>query len=324
MTKTGGVSRLNIWINFDVTPAQREHLENAAAGHELRFHAGPGTADELAWADVAFGQPLVAGTISSPRLRWVQVSSAGFGRYDTAEVRRAFSRRGTVLTKSSAVYATPCAQHVLAFMLAGARRLGSSFDTQRGDRDWPSGRVRAECMLLEDQKVVLVGFGSIGARLVELLAPLTTNVVGVRQRIRGDEPIEMLNADDPRVELELGRADHVVNLLPGTPSTRHFFDARRLAWIRPGAVFYNVGRGTTVDQAALTTRLKDGTLASAFLDVTDPEPLPPEHELWSEPRCVITPHAAGGHRSEGARLVRHFTENLKRFVGGIPLRDRAF
>jgi phosphoglycerate dehydrogenase-like enzyme len=115
----------------------------------------------------------------------------------------------------------------------------------------------------------------------------------------------------------------VVNLLPGNAGTDRFFTAARLLACKPGATFYNIGRGTTVDQEALRAALTAGRLAGAYLDVTDPEPLPPEHPLWATPGCFITPHTAGGHRDETERLVEHFLDNLLRYLQGQPLRDRV-
>jgi phosphoglycerate dehydrogenase-like enzyme len=122
----------------------------------------------------------------------------------------------------------------------------------------------------------------------------------------------------------LSRAHHVVNLLPANDETVNFFDGRRFALLRPGAVFYNVGRGWTVDQEALRAVLEARHLRAAYLDVTDPEPLPPEHPLWSTRGCVITPHSAGGHDNEHERLVAHFLHNLERYRSGWSLLDRIF
>jgi phosphoglycerate dehydrogenase-like enzyme len=169
---------------------------------------------------------------------------------------------------------------------------------------------------------VIVGFGSIGRRLVELLAPLAMGLSAVRREVAGDEPIPTWRPEDPRAAAALGEADHVIDLLPGSPSTDGFFDARRFAALKPGAIFYNVGRGTTVDQDALMATLVAGRLAAAYLDVTSPEPLPPDHPLWTAPNCYISPHTAGGHDSEGERQVRHFLDNLARLTSGRPLLDR--
>ena len=121
----------------------------------------------------------------------------------------------------------------------------------------------------------------------------------------------------------LGAADHVVDILPGGPETTQFFDATLLGQLKPGAVFYNIGRGSTVDQMALCSALEAGRLRAAYIDVTDPEPLPAEHPLWRAPRCTITPHSAGGHAEEEARLVAHLLRNLERFAAGSALLDRV-
>lgn len=306
-----------------MTAGEEARLREATAAHRLLIGADASPA-ALAQADVAFGQPPVDAARDSSRLRWVQLSSAGYGSYDKPAVRDAFARRGAALTKSSFVYAKPCAEHVLSFMLAWGRQLPVAVAEQRGARGWPQEALRQRSRLLTGQRVILFGFGSIGARLAELLAPFTRDVSGVRRRPRGDEPIATFGFDDARLDEPLRRADHVVNLLPGTPETERYFNAPLFARCKPGAVFYNVGRGTSVDQAALLAALESGHLAAALLDVTDPEPLPPDHPLWRAPNCVITPHSAGGHHDEGDRLVEHFAANLARFERDEPLRDRAF
>jgi phosphoglycerate dehydrogenase-like enzyme len=87
-------------------------------------------------------------------------------------------------------------------------------------------------------------------------------------------------------------------------------------------VFYNIGRGSTVSQSALDSALRTGRLSAAYLDVTDPEPLPPDHLLWTSPNCFITPHIGGGHGDETITLVRHFLENLRHYEADQPLKDR--
>jgi phosphoglycerate dehydrogenase-like enzyme len=317
------VTTLTVWTNHRMSAEQEATLRDAARAHRLIL--GPqATPQSLAEADVAFGQPPADEARDSQRLRWVQLSSAGYGSYDRSDIRAAFARRGAVLTKSSFVYSTPCAEHVLAFMLAYARRLPDAFAEQRGERGWPQDALRRQSRLLSGQRIILFGFGSIGARLAELLAPFTPHLTGVRRDTSGAQPIEAIGFDDPRLPTRLGAADHVINLLPGTPATANFFGPQLFASFKPGAIFYNVGRGSTVDQGALLAALTSRRLEAALLDVTDPEPLPPEHPLWQAPSCYITPHSAGGHHDEGDRLVDHFITNLKRFERSEPVRDRAF
>ncbi|HTV22615.1 MAG TPA: D-2-hydroxyacid dehydrogenase [Polyangiaceae bacterium] len=317
------MTSLIVWTNHRMNADQEARLRNATTAHRLLIGADA-TPVALAQADAAFGQPPVNEAIASERLRWVQLSSAGYGSYDRPDVREAFSRRGAVLTKSSFVYANPCAEHVLAFMLAGARQLPAAFAEQHGARGWPQGPLRERSRLLTGQRVLFFGFGSIGARLSELLAPFTREMAGVRRSPRRDDPIETFDFDDPRLVARLSAADQVVNLLPGIPETAGYFDAALFARFKPGASFYNVGRGTTVDQSALLAALESRHLGAALLDVTDPEPLPADHPLWRAPNCVITPHTAGGHHDEGDRLVEHFVTNFARFERGEAVRDRAF
>ena len=99
-------------------------------------------------------------------------------------------------------------------------------------------------------------------------------------------------------------------------------NASRLALMKSSAIFYNIGRGSTVDEEALLLALRENRIAGAFLDVTAKEPLPPEHPLWTTANCYITPHTAGGHQDEFERLMLHFLENLRRFNSSESLNDR--
>ncbi|HEX2491179.1 MAG TPA: NAD(P)-dependent oxidoreductase, partial [Blastocatellia bacterium] len=173
---------------------------------------------------------------------------------------------------------------------------------------------------LNSQTALLFGFGAIAIRLCELLTPFRMNLIGVRRTVKGDEHIRIITEE--QVAEFLPQADHVINLLPDNQSTTRYFGEGRFRQMKPGALFYNIGRGSTVDQEGLLAALESGHLAGAYLDVTTPEPLPPDHQLWSAPNCYITPHTAGGQNLEQHDLVEHFLENLRRFVSGIELLDR--
>lgn len=325
------MSSLTVYCNADFAADAMARLRAGLGAHHLVLPAGGavgvlgvGAPDpQVEQADVVFGQPVAEQVMSASRVRWVHITSAGYTRYDRDDLRAAFTARGAALTKSSLVYDEPCALHVLAYLCAQARQLPAALDSQRGGRDWPHLPLRAKSSLLRDEKVVLVGYGSIARRLAELLAPLRMQVSAVRRRVAGDEAIPTHAVEDGGAARALAEADHVVDLLPDSPATRGFFGAARLATLKRGAVFYNIGRGTTVDEGALREALISGALGAAYLDVTSVEPLPPEHPLWSAPRCYITPHTAGGHAGEGMRLVQHFLDNLDRFLGGRPLLDRV-
>ena len=319
---------LTIWTNAFLTDDTREDLRRAAAPHRLLV-AAP-TPDVLAQgapdatmheAEVAFGQPDPETLVECPRLQWVHLSSAGYSRYETPRLRELLAAGGLALTNSSAVYAEPCAQHALAFLLASARQLHAAHEVQRTSRAWHHTEIRSRSRLLGGETILLVGFGSIGARLAELLAPFGARVIGVRRSRREDGAVKSITVED--LPKELPNADHVVNILPDNASSRHFFDSSRFKQCKPGATYYSIGRGTTTDQDALLASLRSRHLAAAYLDVTDPEPLPPEHPLWTEPDCFITPHSSGGHATESTRLVEHFLQNLRRFERGEPLVDQV-
>ncbi len=274
----------------------------------------------LAEAEIAFGQPDPADCIDSRSLRWIEVSSAGYTRYDNAAFREAIRARGAVFTNASQVYADACAEHVLAMMLALARQLLPSYAGQTGDRAWPYNERRAESRLLTGQTVAMLGFGSIGRRLASLLAPFGGRIYAVRRQIRSEPGVHVVpEADLTKV---LAEADHVVDVLPENDATRNYVNARRIGCFKQGARFYNVGRGATVDQDALIEGLKSGRIGAAYLDVTVPEPLPPGHPLWSAPNCFITPHTAGGRDNVNLELVRHFLANLAAFEKGAAMTDR--
>jgi phosphoglycerate dehydrogenase-like enzyme len=321
---------LTIWSNASLTPDQVARLRDAVRPHRLieaRSAEGnnlsAGSSDTgCRSADVAFGQPAVDDVIGSTTLRWIHLTSAGYTRYDRNDVRQALATRGAALTNASAVYADPCAQHLLAMMLAQARQLRPALLDQAERRSWAYPRLRPAARVLAGDRVLLVGFGAIGRRMVELLRPFGVHVLAVRRRARGDEPVPIRTPDD--LDALLPDADHIVNTLPSAPGNGHFFDARRFSLCRRGVAFYNVGRGDTVDQDALLDVLRSGQIGAAWLDVTTPEPLPPDHPLWTAPNCAITPHIAGGRQREYDQHVAHFLENLRQYATGAPLVDRVF
>jgi phosphoglycerate dehydrogenase-like enzyme len=273
-------------------------------------------------ADVVFGQPDAAECLRLARIRWVAVTSAGYGRYDTPEFLEAFRARGSAFTTSSTVFAEPCAQHVLAMMLALGRQLLASHAEQLGARQWKFFEHRAESVLLNGQTVLLLGYGTIARRLAEMLAPFGVKLFAVRRKTHSERGVHIISED--RVTAVLAEADHIVNLLPDNEASRNYVNARRLGACKPGARFYNIGRGTTVDERALVQALESGRLGAAYLDVFAEEPLPPSNPLWTAPNCFITPHTAGGRSDQDVALVKHFFANLAAFEkGGDAMADRV-
>src|SRR5262249_45751499 len=146
-------------------------------------------------------------------------------------------------------------------------------------------------------------------------------MIGVRRRIKGDEPIHTIT--EREIDDRLAWPDHVVDILPLSDSTSNFFTTARFARMKRTALFYNIGRGRTVDQDALRDALERGVIAGGYLDVTTPEPLSPDDPLWKVRNCFITPHTGGGFLGERDEQVAHFERNLKRYERGEQLVDRV-
>lgn len=303
---------MKIYTNADYTEPVMQLLRTGAGEHQFT--------EDLTAAEIIFGFTTSAAAQTAPALRWIQIPAAGYEKFDNAEARDWLQSHNIALTNSSSVYNEPCAQHVLAMILALARRLPEAQQTQATTRAWPQWETRSELRLLNGQTVLLLSYGAIARRLCELLAPLQMNLIAVRRTPTGNEGIQTITETDLREYLPT--ADHVINILPANPQTTGFMNADRFAAMRRGAIYYSIGRGTTTNQGALSDALHAGQLSFAYLDVTDPEPLPPEHPLWTAPNCHITPHTAGGHHNEHERLVELFLANLKRFAAGETLLDR--
>jgi phosphoglycerate dehydrogenase-like enzyme len=319
---------VKIWCNGEFGEEGMALLAKGVGPHTLVLSdrrnssvlAGGQSDPTIVGAEIAFGQPDPGDCVANAGLRWIEVSSAGYTRYDNEPFRQAIRARGAAFTNASQVYSDACAEHVLSMMLALARQLLPSYATQLGDRSWPYTERRDQSRLLARQTVVMLGFGAIGRRLSELLAPFGMRIYALRRQIHSEPGVHVVPED--KLTKVLAEADHVVNVLPENEATLNYVNARRIDCFKAGARFYNVGRGPTVDQAALIEGLRSGRVGAAYLDVTVPEPLPPSHPLWSAPNCYITPHTAGGRNNVNVELVRHFLGNLAAFERGGAMADR--
>ncbi|HEX2854634.1 MAG TPA: D-2-hydroxyacid dehydrogenase [Opitutaceae bacterium] len=320
---------LTIWCNSKFSEPALRLLREGVASHSLVFTkqtsanvlAGGQPDPALGEADIAFGQPDPDDCRRYTRLRWVEVTTAGYTRYDTPEFKENFRARGAAFTRASGVFADPCAQHVLGMMLALGRQLLASHRDQLTDHAWHYLEHRAQSRLLTGQTVLMLGYGAIGRRLTELLTPFGLKLYALRRSLHSEGGVHII--PEEKMSTVLAEADHVVNILPDSEDTRNYVNARRLACFKPGARFYNVGRGTTVDHNALIEALRSGRIGAAYLDVFDPEPLSPQSELWSAPNCYITPHTAGGRHDQDEALVKHFLGNLAAFERGGKMQDRV-
>ncbi len=235
-----------------------------------------------------------------PGVRWVQLGSAGIEMWVDAGVMR----EDIVWTAAKGVYARPIAEHVVALMLAASRGLPERIRAERWGS--PAGR------LLRGATVGVVGAGGIGTELLALLQPFGMRSIALTRDGRATAADRSVGPGE--LELLLAESDYVVLAAAATPETVGMISAERIAAMRPDAWLINVARGSLVDTDALVRALGSGVIGGAALDVTDPEPLPPEHPLWRLPNAIITPHVGSTMEMGLSFLADRVEENVRRFA----------
>jgi phosphoglycerate dehydrogenase-like enzyme len=262
-------------------------------------------ADALVWLAPADTEGLRA-AVASTSARWVQLSMAGVERVLAAGLLD--MDRTWTCAKGS--YAEPVAEHALMLALAGLRSLPERIEA----RSWGEEGGQS----LYDEPVSIVGGGGISRALIALLAPFRVTATVVR---RNPDPVPGAARTLPGAMLAdaLSDAKVVFLALALTPQTERIIGAAQLAAMRPGGWLVNVARGRHVDTEALVAALDRGQIGGAALDVTDPEPLPDGHPLWTQPRCIITPHTADTVEMTRAMLAVRIRENVARFAAAQPL-----
>lgn len=265
----------------------------------------PAEAEALVWASPGQPDELAATVAAAPQLRWIQLPWAGI------EPFIGVLDRAHVWTCGKGVYAEPVAEHALALALAGMRGIGRYARARR----WDGHQVGVNLL---GARVVILGGGSIAGSLIRLLTPFGARVTVLR---RTPDPMVGVERVGTLADLDdvLPGVDLVVLALALTPETEGVIDAGRFALMGPDTWLVNVARGRHVVTADLVDALGEGALGGAALDVTDPEPLPEGHPLWSLPNCIVTPHLANTRRMARPLLSARVTENVRRFAEGEPL-----
>ena len=264
----------------------------------------PEDADEVEVVVLPFGVPSSRMPVLAklPRLRLIQLMSAG------AENVIPFVPHGVTLCNARGAHDPAVAEWITAVILAQIRQLPRFMAAQQAGTWDP---VRSES--LAGQTVLIVGYGSIGEAVERLLAPFDVTT----ERIARHSRPGVLSMDG--LPDALPRADIVILLVPVTSATTGLVDAHFLAQLHDGALLVNAARGSIVDTDALLAELVSGRLRAA-LDVTDPEPLPAGHPLWSAPGLLLTPHVAGAMTTAMSRVMVLVKDQLARYAAGEPLR----
>ena len=236
------------------------------------------------------GKPALELTKQMPNLRILQVPNAGYD--DAIE----YLRPGMTLCNGKSIHNDSTAELAVGLTIASLRGF-PDFIRNQDKSDWVSGTFKS----INDRKIGIVGFGSIGTTIAKMLAGFAVEVVGFTQSGR-DNTIAISDLDK-----HLPSLDVVILILPLTKESKHLFDARRLALMKDGALLVNVARGGVVATDALVKELNSGRITAA-LDVTDPEPLPKDHPLWKAKGVLISPHV-GGNTTAFERRARSLIES---------------
>lgn len=263
--------------------------------------------------EVLFGNFPPESLADCTALRWMQCSFAGVDVY----CRPGVLPEGLLLTNSAGAYGVTIAEHIVCVLLMLMRRM-PEYAAVVAAREW---RLVGDVRSIYGSRITVVGMGDIGSNFGKRAHALGAAVTGVR-RHPGETP-DWAEAIYPtsRLTEAVAKADAVVFCVPGTVETKALCDAALLEAMPEGCYVINVGRGSAVDQTALLQALRSGRLAGAALDVAEPEPLPPEHPLWSAPNLLLTPHVSGNMSLDVTRrlVFQIFRDNLERYAAGRPL-----
>ncbi|WP_171020223.1 D-2-hydroxyacid dehydrogenase [Hydrogenophaga sp. 2FB] len=246
------------------------------------------------------------------RVKWVQAVTAG-----VAGLLAHGAPAHVVITNQGGAVAPAVAEHAMTMVLTMARQIGAIM-VRSGQHQW-NKEFEPPLMSVEARTMVIVGYGNIGRELAQRAKGFGMKLIGVSRSGKGDDLLDEALPME-RLHEALAKADVVALTVASAPATRHLINAEAFAATKKGAYFVNVSRGETVDQVALKSALESGQLAGAFLDVTDPEPLPASDPLWDAPNLLISPHTAGaGSTQTGLRIARVVVGNVQRFQAGEPL-----
>lgn len=287
-----------------VAPGDSELVNDAVqtgGGDVVRLDEQP---DALVWLAAEDVAGLERALRTARSARWVQLPFAG-----VEDVVHVLDPART-WTCAKGVYAEPTAEHALALGLAGLRQLPA----RARATSWGAQGAAT----LYDAPVVVVGGGGITTALLSLLTPFRSRVTVVR-RSAAPVPGAARTVGPDGLDDVLPEAALVVLALPLTPETTHVIGSTQLAAMSSSAWLVNVARGRHIATDALVDALRSEAIGGAALDVTDPEPLPESHPLWTLPNCLITPHTANPWQTAQPLLARRVTANVRRFAADEPL-----
>ncbi|MDR2404561.1 MAG: D-2-hydroxyacid dehydrogenase [Spirochaetaceae bacterium] len=322
-----------------------ERLRQAGEGREVRITANKGEIEPvLEEVEIGFGDVPFSLIPRMPRLKWIQLWSAGADQLQRYPEVKALPFR---LTSASGMHGPQLTEHIFALLLARNRLLRRAFAAQ--DRHEWRQFSGAELPVLSGKTMLILGYGAIGESLARAALAFGMRVIGLRRRVPAPgtsvspsvlsaaspsipsstpSASAAIDSADPRLIITaaglpefLPGADVVVNILPLTPATRRLFGEEEFFAMKQDAIYVNVGRGATTDEAALIEALRTGRIGGALLDVAEQEPLSPRSPLWDMENVIITGHYGGLRMDYDSFALDIALDNLGRYVRGEPLRN---
>ncbi len=299
---------LKVFVSFS-SDEEMDYIKNGFENYDVTFEN-----DNIENCDVIFGNISPELLKKCDKLKWLQTVSAGISNELINELPQ-----NVLLTNASGAYDLAISEYMIATHLMLFKKLHQYRDNMKENK-W---RDRGEIKSIKDSVVVVLGCGNIGSGYAKLVKAMGAYVIGIKRTIsnKPDFLDELYTIED--LEKVLPRADMLAISLPGTKKTEKMINKETLSIMKKGASIMNVGRGNIIDTDDLCDFLESGHIFSAALDVTDPEPLPSNHRLWSMENVVITPHVSGGFSLAQTKLsiIEIFRENLKLYLEKKELKN---
>jgi phosphoglycerate dehydrogenase-like enzyme len=290
-------------------------LEKAGGGREVLLTSDRGLIEKnLDRVEIYIGEIDYAYLARMPNIRWAQLWYAGV---DGMRAHPELKDRPFLFTNAR-IHGPQITEHVFAMILSWNRCLPQVLEAKKR-REWLRFSDTS-LRTLAGASMLILGCGVIGERIAVAALAFGMRVTGLRRNpAKGGGPRVQIEPPEKLRDL-LPQADYVLNILPGTPATMRIFGAEEFALMKKSALYINVGRGTTTDEAALIEALRRKTIAGALLDVVEQEPLPPESPLWDMDNLILSPHYAGLHPGYAGIALELVLDNLGRYVRGEPLK----
>ena len=255
--------------------------------------------------EVCFGNPDLDWVTKSKKLKWIQLESVGFEEYSKVKIP------GLKISNLRGFFSIPVAETTLAGILSlkrGISRLLSLKDKKK----WLGSRIRPTLNLLNGSNVLILGAGSIGLKIKNLLEKFNCKIL-MYDKFKKDA--DLINTND--LDNHLPNVDILIGCLPENNETKQLLDNYRINLLKKSSIIVNVGRGSLLDEKTLIHNIKSQKLAGAFLDVTDKEPIPNDSPLWSIPNIILSQHSGGGYENEVNDKIIFFKKNLSRYKNKI-------